>query len=124
MKGEILLHGSCRPTGTFPESEKDGRPVFIARHYTIISKGGLQITRDWFYYSPKLKAPYCQTCWLFADRSNARLQWSWINGITGSSGIYVKKIRIHETSDIHISATAVFHRWKCGERLDHSLLYI
>ncbi|KAI6648592.1 Zinc finger MYM-type protein 1-like [Oopsacas minuta] len=68
-----------------------------------------------------LKRHYCQTCWLFADRSNARLQWSRINGITGSSRHLCEKIRIHETCDIHISATAVLHRWKGGERLDQSL---
>ena len=93
LKGAILAYGSCRPTGPFPESEKDGRPVFSAKHYTIISKGVMIIIRDWLCYSPKLKAPYCQRCWLFADRSNARLQWSWINGNTGSSRHLCEKYR-------------------------------
>ena len=43
LKGAILAYGSCRPTGLFPESEKDGRPVSSAKHYTIISKGGMII---------------------------------------------------------------------------------
>ena len=65
----IVSHGTCKPVGPFEENEGDGgRAIFTTKHYYFYSAGNLRITRDWLCFSPILKKPSCQTCWLFADR--------------------------------------------------------
>jgi hypothetical protein len=117
LKSMILSHGPCRPTGPFEEDET-GRAVFNDKYYHYFSTGNLKITRDWLCFSPSLKRPYCQTCWLFADRNHPNVHWQWINGVSGLSKNYPLKIRRHESSSTHIAAAAVCQRWKTGQRLD------
>ena len=121
MKELILSHGPCKPTGPFEDNKEDGRPIFYTKHYYFNSTGNIQIARDWLCFSPILKMPYCQTCWLFADRTNVSLQWAWINGVEGSSKHHGVKIKRHECSSIQLESTAVHHRWKSGNKIDKSV---
>jgi hypothetical protein len=117
LKECIIQHGPCQWKGPYPKGE-DGRPTFSEKYYSFHTTGTLKVTRDWLCYSPSLNKPYCQPCWLFADRLNPNLQWQWINGVSGSSRHLTKKLKQHETSCIHIAASAIYGRWEKGERLD------
>ena len=66
LKRAILEHGSCRPTDNFFNTE--GKVNFTASYY-FHTVDNIQIPRQWICYSPKLKRPYCEVCWLFADRN-------------------------------------------------------
>lgn len=66
-----------------------------------------------------MRKPYCEVCWLFADRLKQNHdQRVWINGVSGSTHIMLEKIRRHEKSSIHIEASAVYIRWKSRKILD------
>ena len=64
--------------------------------------------------------PYCEVCWLFADRSSPNYgnDRGWINGVSSSLHNMLDKIKRHETFNMHIQATAVYMRWKSGKTVD------
>ena len=98
--------------------DKRQRPVFDSKHYHFYSTGNMKVTRDWLCLSPSLQKPYCETCWLFADHNSSNPQWQWINGVYRSSQHLKSKIIVHEKSNIHIKAAAVYQRWKQGATVD------
>ena len=67
-----------------------------------------------------MQKPYCEVFWLFADRSSPNYgnHRGWINGVSGSLHNMLDKIKRHETSNMHIQATAVDMRWKSGKTVD------
>ena len=66
----ILQYGPCQPDGSFEYIKENGSvsSKFIARYYNKHIEG-ISIPRLWLCYSMELKKPYCEVCWLFADRS-------------------------------------------------------
>ena len=66
-----------------------------------------------------LRKPYCENCWLFADRNNQRfaVQSAWVNGVDSSKKRLPAKIKKHENSLLHIEASAVYLRWKQGKTI-------
>ncbi|CAB4036454.1 Hypothetical predicted protein [Paramuricea clavata] len=68
----------------------------------------------------ELQKPYCEVCWLFADRASPNYEnhRGWINGVSGSLHNMLEKIKRHEACNMHIQATAVYMRWKSGKTVD------
>ncbi|CAB4039316.1 zinc finger MYM-type 1-like [Paramuricea clavata] len=75
--------------------------------------------RSWLCYSPILAKPYCENCWLFADRNHPRfgLQSAWVDGVQSSKKRLLAKIKKHENSLLHTEASAVYLRWKEGKTI-------
>ena len=112
----ILQYGPCRASGSFEYIKDDGSVSshFSARYYNKHVKG-ISIPRLWLRYSMKLKKPYCEVCWLLADRSlhNYESQRGWINGRS-----LLGKIKRHENTHMHAQAASVYAAWKAGKNFD------
>ena len=121
VKRVILEHGPCRPSDGFEQVNADGSMTtnFSERYYNKYISN-ISVPRLWLCYSKELRKPYCEVCWLFADRSlhNYESQRGWINGVPGTGHNLLEKIKRHENSSIHIEAAAVYSRWKSGKALD------
>ena len=78
--------------------------------------GAMEIERQWLCFSPTMKKPYCQSCWLFGDRS--AMQKEWANGVSGNPKNFGVKIKAHEKTQSHLDASIAFGRWKAGQRID------
>ena len=91
----ILHHGPCRPKGPFAMGSENGnRRIFSEKHNYAHSKA-MEIEQHWLCFSPTMKKPYCQSCWLFGDPST--MQKEWANGVSGNS----KNIKSHEKTQAH-----------------------
>ena len=121
LKKMILQYGSCRPGGSFEYIKEDGSVSsnFSARYYNKHVKG-ISIPRLWLCYSMELKKPYCEVCWLFADRSlhNYESQRGWVNGVDGTGRNLLGKIKRHENTHMHVQAAPVYAAWKAGKNFD------
>ena len=117
----ILQYGPCRPGGSFEYIKEDGSVSsnFSARYYNKHVKG-ISIPRLWLCYSMELKKPYCEVCWLFADRSlhNYDSQRGWVNGVDGTGRNLLGKIKRHDNTHMHVQAASVFAVWKAGKNFD------
>ncbi|KAL4153437.1 hypothetical protein QTP88_001270 [Uroleucon formosanum] len=112
MKYSIMSYGPCRPIINFPYSP-DGSGIlrkFSASYYNMTTKSGLQIPRLWLCYSILLNRVYCETCWLFANRSQKGFKNNWIVGINDWHHMN-DKINDHEKSQTHIYASSVRLHW-------------
>lgn len=114
-KRYIIAKGSCRPPGPFPRDPTQGNRCFSTTYYTSRTKSGLEIPRTWLCYSPKLDETYCETCWLFADRSVllGRPAWKTNNWRNLST-----RIHSHETSSVHTAACVVYDQWRLHGTID------
>lgn len=54
----IIAAGPCRP------KKAECPDVFSEKYYSRWTKGNIKIERMWLCFSPSLKKPYCETCWL------------------------------------------------------------
>lgn len=63
----LLLYGPCKPDTNFPANNNGKR--FSSSYYFITTKSGTKIPRTWLCYSYNLDCVYCESCWLFDDRS-------------------------------------------------------
>ena len=123
LKRNIIQHGPCRPdhAGSFEiiDERGDASSNFSARYYNKYIEG-IKVPRLWLCYSLELKKPYCEVCWLFADRTahNYKVQRGRVNGIQGSGYNILDKIKRHEKSHMQIEASAVYMKWKSGKILD------
>ena len=117
MTTAVLRHGPCRPNGPFSLNAKYNRRIFSEKLYRAHS-GAMQIERQWLCFSPTMQRPYCQSCWLFGDRSTPQREWA--NGVSGNPKNYGKKIILHEKTQAHLDASIAFGRWKAGQRIDHA----
>ena len=121
LKTLIMQHESCRPLGPFEYVDDEGNAIvnFSARYYSKYIDN-MSVQRLWLCYSMVMQKPYCEVCWLFADRSSPNYgnHRGWINGVSGSLHNMLDKIKRHETSNMHIQATAVYMRWKSGKTVD------
>ena len=63
----------------------------------------MSVQRLWLCYSMELQRPYCNVCWLFADRSSPNYEnhRRWINGVSCSLHNMLDKIK-SEASNMHI----------------------
>lgn len=107
LKQEFLVHGFCRPTGPYRYKDDNGKMVInFNQNYHHQFVNNIQVPRGWLCYSKELMKPYCEVCWLFADRSKQLFdQMEWVNGVSGS------------TAD-HIGSSAIFLKWKSGKTLN------
>lgn len=121
LKTLIMQHESCRPLGPFEYVDDEGNAIvnFSARYYSKYIDN-MSVQRLWLCYSIVMQKPYCEVCWLFADRSSPNYgnHRGWVNGVSGSLHNMLAKIKRHETSNMHIQATAVYMRWKSGKTVD------
>lgn len=115
LRDQILNYGPCRPKGPLPLHEEHERRVFSDKHYHV-HNGAMQIERLWLCFSPKIKRPFCQSCWLFGDPSAQQKEW--VDGVPGTPKNYGNKIKLHEKSQAHRDASSSFGRWKAGQRID------
>ena len=124
LKRLILNHGPCRPDGPFTVENGQGSIItnFSSSYYQLHTKNKT-CPRSWLCYSPILKKPYCENCWLFADRNHERfqLQSAWVEGVQSSRKRLLAKIKKHENSSLHIEASAVYLRWKEGKTISDDL---
>ena len=120
LKKMILQYGPCRPGGSFEYIKEDGyvSSNFSARYYNKHVKG-ISIPKLWLCYSMELKKPYCEVCWLFADRSlhNYESQRGWVNGLDGTGRNLLGKIERHVNTHMHVQAASVYAAWKAGKTL-------
>ena len=120
LKRLILSHGPCKPDGPFTVEDEQGNITtnFSTSYYQLHSKNKM-CQRSWLCYSPILAKPYCENCWLFADRNHPRfgLQSAWVDGVQSSKKRLLAKIKKHENSLLHIEASAVYLRWKEGKTI-------
>lgn len=117
IKQFIVNHGPCKPKGPFPKQQNR---CFSKTYYEKVTKTGMIIPREWLCYSAQGDYVYCQSCWLFADRSSSFYYSNWVNGIRDWKGLS-KKIDVHETSRVHIQACITLDLWKRRNTIDSSL---
>ena len=106
VRSAILHHGPCRPKVPFAISSENGnRRMFSETHYHAHS-GAMEIERKWLCFSPTMKKPSCQRCWLFGDPSATQKEWA--NGVSRKPknfGVKIKSI-LHYVLD-HTCASMV-----------------
>jgi len=124
LKQMILDYGPCRPKGPFEVKDQQGHITvnFSASYYTKYEHH-TSCPRLWLCYSNIFEKPYCETCWLFADRNNRlyHLQKAWIDGVDSTKKRLPGKITNHENSALHIEASNLYYRWKEGKIIDADL---
>lgn len=71
LKRQITMYGPCRPTNSsiFKNNINTSGRHFSTDYYLMTTKTGNKIPRTWLCYSVILNQAYCETCWLFSDRS-------------------------------------------------------
>ena len=81
LKRLIFNHGPYRPDGPFTVEDAEGNITknFCLSYYQLHTKNKT-CPRSWLCYSQILRKPYCENCWLFADRNNQRfaVQSAWV----------------------------------------------
>ena len=121
LKRLIINHGPCRPDGPFTVEDEHGNITtnFSTSYYQLYTKNKT-CPRSWLCYSPILEKPYCENCWLFADRRNERfkMQSAWVDGVQSSKKRLPVKIKKHENSSLHIEASCIYLKWKEGKTMD------
>ena len=112
LKRSILRQGPCKPTGPFP---KDGnkRSFSTSFYFKTNETTNQVIPRQWLCYSQKLDSVYCEHCWLFAERDSTYFRSAWVTGIKDWQGLS-KKIKAHESSEVHMKACVTYDCWKNG----------
>ena len=76
----------------------------------------MSIERLWLCFSPQTNRPYCQSCWLFGDKSAQQKQWT--DGVPGNPRNYGLKIKSHEKTAAHRIACNGWVQWKAGQLID------
>lgn len=107
----ILSSDPCRPTGPFPKVSKTKRS-FSSDFYYKTTKTGQKLERVWLCYSPLLNGVYCEPCWLFADRNDSQFKDAWCKGLLNDWQGLSKKIKDHETSQIHLKSCLTYSNLK------------
>lgn len=120
IKEFIVKHGPCKPEGPFPKDPRQENRCFSNTYYDKVTKTGMRIPREWLCYSAQGDYVYCQSCWLFADRSSPFYHSNWVNGVKDWKGL-TKKINVHETSSVHVRACVTLDLWKRRKTIDSSL---
>jgi len=85
-----------------------------------MSKSGNKIPRTWLCYSIVLNNIYCETCWLFADRSYKHYNATWVYGIDDWQHAS-QKIYTHDTSVQHIEAIKIRCLWAKNQVIEKEL---
>jgi hypothetical protein len=80
----------------------------------------VQIKRNWLCYVKIKDVAYCQSCWLFSDRSSLTLNSTWIDGIDDWKNIS-RAISIHEKSTQHINSVIYYQKTKQNLTNDYQL---
>ena len=110
---------------------RNGMKKFSSSYY-YCKIDNFEIPRQWICYSPKLKRPYCEVCWLFGVRDNHKNQ-AWVDGVAGNMKNMHRKITKHEKSKAPTLNTTriggraqlnvltsfeciIWHWWRQGER--------
>ena len=94
LRTAIIHHGPCRPKGQFAIRGENGNiRIFYEIHYHAHS-GAKEIELQWLCFSPTMKKPYCQSCWLFGDPQ--AMQKEWAGGVSGNPKNFGMKIKSHE----------------------------
>lgn len=118
LKKKIVLFGPCQPNVPF-KPNKSGRK-FSIDYYSIVTKSGIKIKREWLCYSVKNDTVYCDSCWLFSDRQSPHYHSDWVNGMNDWQHLS-QKIKVHQQSQQHINAVILHQRWKRGECIDDGI---
>ncbi|XP_025409911.1 zinc finger MYM-type protein 1-like [Sipha flava] len=114
----LILYGPCKPDINFPVNNNGKR--FSSSYYFLTTKSGTKIPRTWLCYSYNLDCVYCESCWLFADRSYGKFKWDWIYGINDWNHLS-QSIQRHESSIQHLDAAKIRSIWVKNETIDASL---
>lgn len=118
LKRSILHFGPCKPAVHFP-SNIQGRQ-FSTKYYQVTMKSGLIIPRIWLCYSIILDKAYCETCWLFADRTYGNFKFEWVNGMNDWHHLS-QCLQRHEISIQHFEALKVRYLWVKNQTVDANL---
>lgn len=118
LKQSILRFGPCKPNITFP-GNADGKH-FSTSYYFLMTKSGSKIPRSWLCYSIRLDKAYCETCWLFADRSYSNYKSQWVDG-TDDWNHLSQSIQRHECSVQHLNANKLRSLWVKNHTIDKEL---
>lgn len=107
----ILNSESCKPLGPFPKDPVNKRS-FSSELYFAKTKTGQRYERFWLCYSPVLNGVYCEQCWLFADRQDPHYKNSWCTGKINDWQGLNRKLKDHETSQVHLNASFAYSTLK------------
>lgn len=113
VKRYIITTGSCKHSGPFPRNQNNC--CFSEKFYCKSTKAG-----NWLCYSPKLDCAYCEPCLLFADRSSHFYINAWVKRVR-DWGHLSEKIELHESSQLHVGACAMYDQWKLHGTIDAQL---
>lgn len=116
LKRRIINTPSFRPVGPFPRDPVQQYRKFSITYYKKETPYGT-IDRHWLCYSTILDAVYCEPCWLF---SNTKMDNWRQQGIRDWRGL-TTKIKIHETSQSHLSSCYIYEKWKHNTVIDKDL---
>ena len=119
LKHAIIEHGPCRPKCESSFVNEHGKVNFNPSYY-FHKDGNIEVPRQWLCYSPSLKKPYCEICWLFAERGTT-CNRAWIDGVHGDTHNMNTKITKHEKSTQHIAAARIYGQWKNSKTVDQKL---
>lgn len=102
IKRRLISSGPTQPHGPFPKDEQKKRRSFSENYYSVITKLGLLIVRNWLYYSIEKDFVYCLPCWIFPAKGTSGNPW-------GSCGVrdwkhLSERIKSHETSESHVES--------------------
>ena len=70
----------------------------VTSHLCVLEYG---IERQWLCFSPTMKKPFCQSCWMFGGQSAMQNQWA--NVVSGNAKNFRMHIKPHENP--HYSST-------------------
>lgn len=104
LKRQIIAFGPCKPDIKFPldstwcqDNENKKCRKFSVEYYFTTNLAGQKIPRSWLCYSVILDKAYCESCWLFSDRTHPYFKSNWIKGINDWRHLS-QKINKHEIS--------------------------
>jgi len=127
LKRQIIAFGPCKPDIKFPldstwcqDNENKKCRKFSVEYYFTTNLAGHKIPRSWLCYSVILDKAYCESCWLFSDRTHPYFKSNWIKGINDWRHLS-QKINKHEISIQHIEAVKLRTIWVKNQTIDQSI---
>lgn len=127
LKRQIIAFGPCKPDIKFPldstwcqDNENKKCRKFSVEYYFTTNLAGQKIPRSWLCYSVILDKAYCESCWLFSDRTHPYFKSNWIKGINDWRHLS-QKINKHEISIQHIESVKLRTIWVKNQTIDQSI---
>jgi len=116
VKKHLIICGPSQPQGPFPNDIHKNNRSFSEMYYSMVTKSGLRIVRNWLSYSIKKYVVYCLPCWIFPQKGSSENPWN-TSGINDWKHLS-ERIKSHETSVFHIDSCTVYEIWRKNKTFD------